>query len=168
MAVYNNCDRSCCFGCCGPVGPQGPAGPQGVPGAAGATATNQNALLSNSAAQAVAAGDALALPTNQINSTGDIAAAGTNGLTLQPGQYLVSFGADSADTAAGDLGAALALDGTALTDARSAVPTTAADSTRIALNTVLTLTAPSTLTVINDTGNALTYTNASLTAVKLA
>lgn len=165
----------------GPAGPQGPQGVQGPPGpagatgatgatgAAGATATNQNAMLYQSAAQSVTAGDALALGTNQINSTGDITASGTTGVTLAPGQYLVIFAADASVTGDGTIGAALALGGTALDYAASSRAQTAdAGTERIALTAIVAPTASQTLTVINNTTSANSYTNATLTVVKLA
>lgn len=156
----------------GPAGPQGPQGVQGPPGPAGATgttATNQNAMLYQSAAQSVTAGDALTLGTNQINSTGDIAASGTTGVTLAPGQYLVTFAADASVTGDGTIGAALALGGTALDYAASSRAQTAdSDTERIALTAIVAPTALQALTVINNTTTANSYTNATLTVVKLA
>ncbi len=153
----------------GPQGVQGPVGPAGATGATGATATNQNAMLYQPAAQSVTAGDALALGTNQINSTGDIAASGTTGVTLAPGQYLVTFAADASMTGDGTIGAALALGGTALDYAASSRAQTAdAGTERIALTAIVAPTASQTLTVINNTTSANSYTNATLTVVKLA
>ena len=85
----------------------GPAGP------AGATATNDNALLYAEAAQNVANGGTIALGINVINSPdGSIAASGTTGVTLAPGQYLATFVTDSSVAAEGPAGAALSLNGT--------------------------------------------------------
>lgn len=193
--IYSNpcngsCSCACSCGCgsnvgpAGPMGLQGPAGPQGpqgvqgppgpagatgATGAAGATATNQNAMLYQSAAQSVTAGDALTLGTNQINSIGDIAASGTTGVTLAPGQYLVTFAADASVTGDGTIGTALALGGTALDYAASSRAQTADTGTeRIALTAIVAPTASQALTVINNTTTANSYTNATLTVVKLA
>ena len=51
-------------------------------------------MLYNTDAQTVAAGGTLTLPANSINSTGSITASGTTGVTLAPGQYLVTFVSD--------------------------------------------------------------------------
>ena len=66
------------------------------------------------------------------------------------------------------LGAALALDGTALPYAETAQTLTAAGSDRIALTAIVTPTAGQILTVRNNTGNSVTYSNSTLTIVKLA
>lgn len=155
-------------GAAGAPGAAGPQGIQGVPGPAGETATNQNALLYNEAVQTVPTGGTLTLPTNIINSTGDIAASGTDGVALQPGQYLVNFVTDAADAAAGNIGAVLNLQTGPLPYTESNIATTAADQGRIALSTILNLNAPDVLTVTNNTGTENTYENSSLNVVKLA
>jgi len=161
----------------GPAGPQGatgatgaagPAGPAGPAGADGTTATNQNALLYSVAPQTVSNGDSIDLGTNVINSTGDITASGTNGVTLTPGQYLVTFVSDTSNTAAGNLGASIAVNGTPLPEANSSVTTTAAGEGRTTLSTIVNLTDNGTVTVLNDTDNAVTYANSTLTVTKLA
>ncbi len=161
----------------GETGPQGPAGPTGATGATGATgpqgpagtaATNENAMLYNAAAQTVASGSALALPTNVINSTGDITASGTTGVTLAAGQYLVTFASDASVADAGTLGAALALDGTALPYAVTAETQSAAGGNRITLTAIVSPTAAQSLTVLNNSGTSNTYANSTLTVVKLA
>ena len=105
--------------------------------------------------------------TNVINSTGSITASGTTGVTLTAGQYLVTFASDASVTAAGTVGAALALDGKALTYAETAQTLTAAGSDRT-LTAIVTPTAGQILTVRNNTGNSVTYSNSTLTIVKLA
>lgn len=177
-------------GATGPMGPVGPAGPAGATGAtgpagptgatgatgatgpagpAGATATNDNALLYTEASQTVASGGTLTLGTSTVNSfSGNIALSGTTGVTLAAGQYLVTFVTDASTNAAGPVGAALALDGTALTYTEANVTTAAEGERRIVLNTILTLSAGSTLTVVNNTGAENIYENSSLTVVRLA
>lgn len=161
----------------GPIGPVGPAGAAGATGATGragpagedgTTATNQNALLYAPAAQTVADGGTVALGTNVINSTGDIAPSGTDGVTLSPGEYLVTFSSDTSNAAAGNLGAAIALNGTALPEAVSSVTTDAAGQDRTSLSTIVTITEPGTVSVLNNTGNDVTYANSTLTVTKLA
>ena len=125
-------------------------------------------MLYNAAQQSVATGSPLTLGTNVINSAGSIAASGTTGVTLTAGQYLVTFAADAAVTDAGTVGAALALDGTALSYAASTKTLTAAGGDRIALTAIVVPTASSTLTVLNSTGSTDTYQNSTLTVVKLA
>lgn len=155
-------------GATGATGPAGPTGATGPAGPAGATATNENAMLYNAAGQTVAAGDTLTFAANQINSTGSIALDGTDGLTLQPGQYLVNFRTDADNTAVGSLGAALALDGVALPYATSLAASPAAETQSLMLTAVLDLTAAQTLTVINNSGDTNTYTNSTLAVVRLA
>ena len=191
----SGCGCCSCTGPAGPMGPQGPVGPQGVQGPAGpqgpqgergetgpqgpvgatgpqgpagTTATNENAMLYNTDAQTVAAGGTLSLPANSINSTGSITASGTTGVTLAPGQYLVTFVSDANVAAAGTLGAALELGGAALPYAVTAETQDAAGADRITLTAIVTLTTAQPLTVINSSGSSNTYTNSTLTIVKLA
>ena len=125
-------------------------------------------MLYNTDATAITSGGDVTLGTNVINSTGSITASGTTGVTLTAGQYLVTFVSGASVTAAGTVGAALALDGTALTYAETAQTLTAAGSDRIALTAIVTPTAGQILTVRNNTGNSVTYSNSTLTIVKLA
>ncbi len=164
-------------GAVGPQGPQGPAGatgatgatgPQGPQGPAGTAATNENAMLYNTDAQTVAAGGTLSLPANAINSTGSITASGTTGVTLAPGQYLVTFVSDVNVAEAGTLGAALELGGAALPYAVTAETQDAAGADRITLTAIVSPTTAQPLTVINSSGSSNTYTNSTLTIVKLA
>lgn len=191
----SGCGCCSCTGPAGPMGPQGPIGPQGVQGpagpqgpqgergetgpqgpvgatgpqgSAGTTATNENAMLYNTDAQTIAAGGTLSLPANSINSTGSITASGTTGVTLAPGQYLVTFVSDANVAAAGTLGAALELGGTALPYAVTAETQDAAGADRITLTAIVTPTTAQPLTVINSSGSSNTYTNSTLTVVKLA
>lgn len=191
----SGCGCCSCTGPAGPMGPQGPVGPQGVQGPAGpqgpqgergetgpqgpvgatdpqgpagTTATNENAMLYNTDAQTIAAGGTLSLPANSINSTGSITASGTTGVTLAPGQYLVTFVSDANVAAAGMLGAALELGGTALPYAVTAETQDAAGADRITLSAIVTPTTAQPLTVINSSGSSNTYTNSTLTVVKLA
>lgn len=165
----------------GPQGIQGPAGPEGAAGATGATgatgpqgpvgptATNDNAMLYAPAAQTVAEGSPIVFTSNVINSpNGSISLAGTDALTLAPGQYLVTFVSDASTSAAGSIGAALALDGTALPYGSSALASNGPDGDRIALSAIVSPTATGTLTVINNNDNDVIYENSTLTAVKLA
>ena len=80
----------------------------------------------------------------------------------------MTFASDASVTAAGTVGAALALDGTALTYAETAQTLTAAGSDHIALTAIISPTAGQILTVRNNTGNSVTYSNSTLTIVKLA
>ena len=125
-------------------------------------------MLYNADATAITSGGDITLGTNVINSTGSFTASGTTGVTLTAGQYLVTFVSDASVTAAGTVGAALALDGTALPYAETAQTLTAAGSDRIALTAIVTPTAGQILTVRNNTGNSVTYSNSTLTIVKLA
>ena len=125
-------------------------------------------MLYNTDATAITSGGDVTLGTNVINSTGSITVSGTTGVALTAGQYLVTFASDASVTAAGTIGAALALDGTALTYAETAQTLTAAGSDRIALTAIITPTAGQTLTVRNNTDNSVTYSNSTLTIVKLA
>ena len=191
----SGCGCCSCTGPAGPMGPQGPVGPQGVQGPAGpqgpqgergetgpqgpvgatgpqgpagTTATNENAMLYNTDAQTIAAGGTLSLPANSINSTGSITASGTTGVTLAPGQYLVTVVSGATVAAAGTLGAALELGGAALPYAVTAETQDAAGADRITLTAIVTPTTAQPLTVINSSGSSNTYTNSTLTVVKLA
>lgn len=164
-------------GATGATGPQGPQGPQGETGAtgatgatgpAGATATNQNAMLYSAASQAVDNAAAIPLGTNVINSTGDITASGTTGVTLTPGQYLVTFDSDASVTTSGTVGAALALNGSAVPSAVTSITADANDPQRLSLSAIVSPTGTETLTVLNNAGNSVNYANSTMTVTKLA
>ena len=165
-------ERCCPAGCCcagqpgpqGPAGPQGPIGPQGPMGAA---ATAENAMRYSTGAQTVAAAAALALPTSVLHTGGAISEAGSSGLTLTPGVYLALFTADCSGEAAGELGAVLALNDAELAYTAARLPAEAGELRRLALQTLLELTAAGTLTVRNQTPNGLVYENAVLTVLRL-
>lgn len=156
-------------GATGPAGPAGATGAAGPAGPAGETATNENAMLYAEDAQIVPSATALSFTGSQINSPdGSITASGTEGLTLTSGQYLVNFASDVNISAAGEAGAALALDGTVLPYAASSIPTSDTEGGRIALTAVLDLADTAVLTVVNNTTDSNTYENSTLTVVKLA
>ena len=87
---------------------------------------------------------------------------------MAAGQYLVSFSTDAIITAEGTLGASLALDGVEVPYSAMSVDTTAAADERLATTVILQPAAAQTLTVINSSGNELSYDNSVLTVVKLA
>ena len=161
-------------GATGATGPQGPQGETGATGAtgpqgpAGATATNQNAMLYSAASQAVDNAAAIPLGTNVINSTGDITASGTTGVTLTPGQYLVTFDSDASVTTSGTVGAALALNGSAVPSAVTSITADANDPQRLSLSAIVSPTGTETLTVLNNAGNSVNYANSAMTVTKLA
>ena len=161
-------------GLTGPAGLQGPPGPTGATGAtgatgpAGATATNENAMLYNTAVQEVAAGGTLTFASSTINSTGDIALSGTTGLSLAAGQYLVAFSADALLTEAGTIGAALVLNGVEQPYGIISVDSTDAADERISTTVILNLSTTQTLSVVNTAANPIAYANAVLTVVELA
>ena len=154
----------------GPQGPQGPAGPQGPLGEPGSAATNENAMLYNTAAQEVQAGAALNFAANQINSaSGSITLSGTTGLSLTAGQYLVVFETDALVENAGTIAVALALGGSALPYAASSLAMTDSNNNeRIGLAAILDLAGTQTLTVKTTSTDANTHTNSTLNVVKLA
>ena len=186
---HNDC-RCCCGGCpgpqgpagpqgpvgpqgpqgpVGPQGPQGPAGPQGPQGEPGSAATNENAMLYNTAAQEVQAGAALNFAANQINSAGSISLSGTTGLSLTEGQYLVVFETDASVANSGTIAAALALGGNALPYAASFLAKTGSNNNeRIGLAAILNLASTQTLTVKNTSTDTNTHANSTLNVVKLA
>lgn len=155
-------------GATGPQGPQGETGATGATGPAGATATNQNAMLYSAASQAVDNAAAIPLGTNVINSTGDITASGTTGVTLTPGQYLVTFDSDASVTTSGTVGAALALNGSAVPSAVTSITADANDPQRLSLSAIVSPTGTETLTVLNNAGNSVNYANSTMTVTKLA
>lgn len=155
-------------GATGPQGPSGATGATGATGPAGATATNQNAMLYSAASQAVDNAAAIPLGTNVINSTGDITASGTTGVTLTPGQYLVTFDSDASVTTSGTVGAALALNGSAVPSAVTSITADANDPQRLSLSAIVSPTGTETLTVLNNAGNSVNYANSAMTVTKLA
>ena len=183
--TYNNRSDNCgccCRGCPGPqgptgpqgpqgsTGPQGPAGAQGPQGIPGTAATNENAMLYDTASQSVAAGAALNFAANQINSaSGSITLSGTTGLSLSAGQYLVVFETDALVGNTGTIAVALALGGNALPYAASSLAKTDSNNNeRIGLAAILDLAGTQTLTVKNTSTDANTHTNSTLNVVKLA
>ena len=119
--------------------------------------------------QTIAAGAALSFTGSAINSpSGAITSTAANSLTLAPGQYLVSFVSDASVTEAGTVGAALALNGAALPYGTAALTASGPDADRIAITAIVSPTATSLLTVINNSANAVSYENSTLTAVRLA
>lgn len=161
-------------GATGATGPQGPAGATGATGPqgpAGTTATASNALAYTAAPQLTTAGDAVDFETFQINAPdGSITQQGTTGLTLESGTYLVTFTADATPAVAGGpVGAAAALNGTALPYAQSITNVTGSTPQPLTVNTIITVaTDGQILTVVNPTADTITLTNAALTVVKLA
>lgn len=154
----------------GPQGPQGPAGPQGPQGEPGSAATNENAMLYNTAAQEVQAGAALNFATNQINSaSGSITLSGTTGLSLTEGQYLVVFETDALVANTGTIAVSLALGGNALPYAASSLAKTGSNNNeRVGLAAILDLAGTQTLTVKNTSSDTNTHANSTLNVVKLA
>ena len=154
----------------GDTGPQGPAGAQGPQGIPGTAATNETAMLYNTASQSVAAGAALNFAANQINSaSGSITLSGTTGLSLSAGQYLVVFETDALVGNTGTIAVALALGGNALPYAASSLAKTGSNNNeRIGLAAILDLAGTQTLTVKNTSTDANTHTNSTLNVVKLA
>ena len=92
------------------------------------------------------------------------------GLTAAAWRYrgIVTFVSDANVAAAGTLGAALELGGAALPYAVTAETQDAAGADRITLTAIVTPTTAQPLTVINSSGSSNTYTNSTLTVVKLA
>ena len=154
----------------GDTGPQGPAGAQGPQGIPGTAATNENAMLYNTASQSVTAGAALNFAANQLNSvSGSITLSGTTGLSLSAGQYLVVFETDALVDNTGTIAVALALGGNALPYAASSLAKTGSNNNeRIGLAAILDLAGTQTLTVKNTSTDANTHTNSTLNVVKLA
>lgn len=147
----------------GPAGEAGAVGPTGPVGPAGPTATAENALAYTIEATIVAPEDAVPLTTAVINSpSGDITQTGDTEFTLAPGTYYMSFESDTA--AVGQGGVAVAVGGDVLPYAQ----TTARDTVRSTVTTILTLGETATLSFINNTDNDVTYTFTTVSIIKLA
>ena len=122
----------------------------------------------NVPAQTVADGETIALPISQVNSNGDIIASGTDGLILETGQYLVSFSTDASLQGEGSVGASLALSDVPIPYGVMSTEIAGDNQERLATTVIINLAGPQTLTVLNDTGETVEYTNSVLTVVKLA
>lgn len=107
------------------------------------------------------------MPNNVINSTGDITAAGTTGVTLAPGQYLVNFESDASRGNTGIVGVALAINGTELPYTVTNLSTNGGEQQRLSTSTIINATGNDVLTVVNNTGSPNIHENSSLTVVKL-
>lgn len=174
------CPWACCPGSIGPAGPMGPQGPvgpqgfQGIPGVpgprgpAGIAATQSSAMRYQIGSQTVQPGAALSLETVEPDPEGTIGTLGTGGLILPAGRYLVSFGADAALDAAGEVGAALSLNGAPVAYGESLLTLGDAGERRMDLAVMLPLSGTGTVTVVNNAANALSYRGAVLTAVRLS
>ena len=156
-------------GATGPAGPEGPAGPVGPAGATGPagpegpTATAENALGYTVESNIIVPEGAVPFTTAIINSPeGNITQTSDTEFTLEPGTYYVSFESDTA--AVGDAGAAIAVGGDILPYAQ----TTASDSVRSTVSTIVTVGETTTVSVVNDTENDVTYTLTSLSIIQLA
>ena len=160
-------------GCCcpsliaGPTGATGATGATGPTGATGTTATAENALAYAVTGGSTAASAAIPFETITVSSTvGNIARQSDTALSLQPGTYLVSFASDVTGTDA-SLGAALANNNGVISYAAASETVTGTQTRRITLTSILSPTAADTLSVVNNTGGALSYTNSSLTVTRL-
>ena len=163
-------------GCCCPSLIAGPTGATGTTGATGATgptgasgtpATAENALAYAVTGGSTAASAAIPFETITVSSTaGNIARQSDTALGLQPGTYLVSFASDVTGTDA-SLGAALANNNGVISYAAASEAVTGTQTRRITLTSILSPTAADTLSVVNNTGGALSYTNSSLTVTRL-
>ena len=147
----------------GPIGETGPTGPEGPVGPEGPTATAENALGYTVESNTIAPEGAVPFTTAIINSPeGDITQTSDTEFTLEPGTYYVSFESDTA--AVGEAGAAIAVGGDILPYAQ----TTASDSVRSTVSTILTVGETATVSVVNNTDNDVTYTLSSLSIIQLA
>ena len=152
----------------GETGATGAQGPKGDKGDTGATATNENAMFYAPASQYVNSGAALRWTANSIHSTGSIVPSGATGAALAAGYYLVSFVSDASVENNDRIGAALALNGSALIFAKTANTDGNGKVDRIALTAIVNPASTQTLTVINSSAGRVEYANSTLSIVKLA
>ncbi len=149
----------------GEAGPVGPAGPQGEPGV---TATNAFLSVANGACQTVTAGETADLGT-VVAQGGGITYTATDFTVNLPeaGTYLITLSGNTCGTNAGEVTVALALNGVVLPSGTVTVDAAAGDS-GFSATTVVTVTAPATVTVVNPTATDESIANVSVNAVRLA
>lgn len=163
-------------GATGPAGPKGdtgatgPAGPKGDPGPGGGTGAS--AVFHSEGKQSLISQNTLNWMFSDLcPADGPIGVGGTNAISLKPGRYLVSFGADAISLGGStDVGAALTLQEAPIAYAQTRLQ--APDRTPVRLSITAIVTVVSTyvlgrLKVINNTSQTIEYHNSILTVVQL-
>ncbi len=149
----------------GPMGPQGAQGPQGERGPAGI-----NDAIYASLTGGTYATDAL-LPITQTASTPTTTMSVTaNAVNVQPGTYLVTFGANgiNTDTTGGDFSVQLYANGTAIPNEIATDDANATQNGSVTKSLIYTATAPTALSIHNVSAGESTYDNAYMTVLKLS
>ena len=171
MNKFSNdrCPYERCFPCSGRtdgiVGPRGPMGPMGPQGPAG---TN-DALYASLTGGTFATG--AILPITQTAATPTTTMTVTaNAVNLQPGTYLVTFGANGINTDAtgGDFSVQLYANGTAVPNETATDDANATQNGSASKSLIYTATAPTALSIHNTSVGESTYDNAYMTVLKLS
>ena len=144
-------------GATGPQGPQGEVGPQGPQGPAGTS----DAIFANSGASTVASGATAPLALNTVTPNSSMS-VGANAVTLsEDGYYLITYYLTGNSTNANY---ALNLNGTTVASILNNDEGTFTSSKTILLN----VPAGSSLTLVNNSGVALTLNSTGITVLKVA
>lgn len=157
--VIPNCGTGCC-GCCNQCCCT-------TPTPTPETAGLDNGVAYNLAAQTVLAGARVAFTAADVNTTdGNIVFGGTSGFIVRPGTYLLTFVSDVTPSGGGVASAQFTTSTGPIADAATEI--SGATEARLTLNTIVTFTQLGTIGVINPATTSSTYSNTSLTIVKIA
>lgn len=154
----------------GPQGIQGPRGLTGATGATGATGSQGAAGLSDAIYARIASGTVAAnavFPIVEFASTPNKTMTVSNNAVVVPsGTYLVNYYASGTmETATTDLEISLNSNGTRYSIASSVQGTTSQNTSASA---IVTVTAETPLTIVNNSSGTITLGEAGMTVVKLA
>ena len=151
------------------TGPRGPVGP-GATGATGATgaAALSDAIYAGAGTQNVA--NSTVIPISKLGgTTGTTMTVSGNAITVQPGTYLITYGASGSPNTSTTFAIELEQDGAPVTDSKitSEVPNND-DPTTVSNTVLLTTDALATLDIKNVSGAQADLTSAGISVVKLA
>ena len=162
-------------GATGPIGVTGPTGATGIAGPTGATGPTgptgiveplDSIFVANAEEQTVDAGGLVDLGSVATVVGEDITFTAPSTITLQPGTYYMSFESIASNTAGGGAGVTIYQDGVALP--LSAKYLGATDATgNITTQYLLTTEAETTITIVNGSTETNSYSQASVSVIKV-
>ena len=159
-------------GATGPVGPQGPIGPAGPTGATGATgpvgpqgpAGTNDAIYASAGTSTVASGEIIPIALNTATADTTLSVSDSAVNVGETGVYLVSYFADG-DVATEDLNVSLYVNDAPVANEELSFPGTSGLGSKTIL---LNLSAGDTVSLNNTSTDTATFTNASLTLLRLS
>lgn len=179
MCFFNNCNNSNIRyirgpmgpsgpqGARGPIGPQGPiglTGPQGPIGQTGLSGT-ADMIYASFAGGTVATNTIIPLALNNGTPNTTMSVTGNSINLPTAGTYLVSYSVNGS-VPTGNLSTSLYLNGVAIPNETITLTNTANALSEGSKTALVTVNAPSTLSLYNTSTDTATLTNASLTAMR--